>query len=319
MKEMKKTSTVFNWLIFCIFILAPVTFLACPPGPQVDIPVVPSWPVINNGNIEFGQVDPSWTQEEMTAKLAAGVRALNQQSWSIRRALTDIVNAELSQGSSNSPTLSFARNLIATQIDQMNYYYSGNAFRNTGTTGVNQIRSAATTYNNESDSLWNARVVAFRQALLLNGRTDAGLDADSSSTSRANEEASLQSSFNSINWAGGQVPEGELSEVIATLRSQISGYMSGLPHGMALLQQMEDTAQWNAFTRDAWALGYNLAHGIPEAELNLARPNRSLVADIQVPQEYLDEWVHAVKQDGGVDLTDDARMQAEAVIAEQGK
>jgi len=161
--------------IFTIFGFITI-FTSCEivPAPPIDSPTV-----ISSGNIEYGDIKTTWSQEEAIAKVKLALSHLSAQSQTLRSQYTDWetqLRTELN-GNNNDLVLkqiNFANGVQTSERDLYNtfqdYYFNIIKTRSSGYIAelVNKISAFE---NGIPDLLFNAQVKAFQLAHYMDTRS----------------------------------------------------------------------------------------------------------------------------------------------------
>ena len=251
----------FTVIAFLSVLAIIVLFTACEvvPSTPIDGPTV-----LSGGNIEYGDIKTTWTQEEAIAKVKLALSHLSSQSQTLRSQYTDWETQLRADLNSNNNDLvlsqiNFANNVQANERDLYNsfqgFYFNTIKTRSSGYISelINEISSFE---NGSPNSLFNAQVKAFQLAHYM----------DTRSYLTVSESASKQAEFEAlaadIELLGGnqRIPTDSLYGAIAVLGNQLKIFLSRDygPNRLGLIQQIEDYAQFDGWSDDLRALGYDL-------------------------------------------------------------
>ena len=251
-------------LSFYIFILAFLTiitfFTACEvvPSTPIDGPTV-----ISGGNIEYGDIKTTWTQEEAIAKVKLALSHLSAQSQTLRSQYIDWETQLRTglNGNNNDLVLkqiNFANGVQTSERDLYNAFqgYYFNTIKTRTSSYVVELVDKISSFKNSSPILlFNAQVKAFQLAHYM----------DTRSYMTGSESAAKQADFEAlaaeIERLGGnqKIPTNSLYGAIAVLENQLSMFISRDygPNRLGLIQQIEDHAQFDGWSEDLKALGYD--------------------------------------------------------------
>jgi hypothetical protein len=235
----------------------------------VSCEVVPSTPidgptVITGGNIEYGDIKTTWTQEEAIAKVKLALSHLSSQSQTLRSQYTDWetqLRADLNANNNDFvlSKITFANNVQANERNLYNTFqgYYFNTIKTRSSWYIAELVNKISSFENGSpNSLFNAQVKAFQLAHYLDTRSYL-TDSDS-----ASKQAEFETLAAEIERLGGnqRIPTNSLYGAIVVLENQLRIFLSRDygPNRLGLVQQIEDYAQFDGWSDDLKALGFDL-------------------------------------------------------------
>ena len=232
--------------------------------------VVPSTPidgptVISGGNIEYGDIKTTWTQEEAIAKVKLALSHLSAQSQTLRSQYTDWetqLRAELN-GNNNELVLkqiNFANGVQTSERDLYNTFqgYYFNTIKTRSSDYIAELVNIISGFENGSPNLlFNVQVKAFQLAHYMDTRSY--MTGSESAVKQADFEA-LAAEIERLG-VNQKIPINSLYGAIAVLENQLSTFISRDygPNRLSLIQQIEDHAQFDGWSEDLKALGYDFA------------------------------------------------------------
>jgi len=231
--------------------------------------VVPSTPIDNptilsGGNIEYGDIKATWTQEEAIAKVKLALSHLSTQSQTLRSQYTDWetqLRAELNSYNNDFVLnqINFANGVQSSERDLYNTFqgYYFNTIKTRSSSYIAELVNKISSFENgSSNSLFNAQVKAFQLAHYMDTRSYL------ISSESAAKQAEFETLAADIERLGGnqRIPTDNLYGAIVVLENQLRIFLSRDygPNRLGLIQQIEDYAQFNGWSDDLKALGYDL-------------------------------------------------------------
>jgi len=238
--------------------------VSCEFNPDFDAGNGPT--VISGGNIEFGSIDPTWTQEEVVAKVKLVLSQLAAQSQTLRSQYTDWetqLRAEISTSYNTELVLSqigFASNIKTIEGVLYDRYQRSNNISYLKIGSENSLASLADAIGGmfltpNSRELFEARVQAFQMAHYMDTRAYL---TDAEKAAKQDEFAAVSTLIEQL--GGGRISQNSMYSAIFTLKTNLTASIpqEAGPNRNGFIQQFEDYAQFDGWTEDLKALWYNL-------------------------------------------------------------